>query len=218
MAGMWQVDIVHLKADQMFDYIKHIPKAVELFKKYGATPIDQYITEVGASPEVIYINKFDSFEQRSKNAESWMKDPEFLTTFKDIAGAVIKDEMFLCSANPEIGVNQPKNPQSKKNFEMIKVSDPTQIGTKLKEAVAFWDQKLGANATKLLVALHPIFYTSHCNVICIFEMPDNFDSAIGEYGKALADPHNWPKLSAQAKELEVLSRRCINPISNLKLH
>ncbi len=56
--GLWQVDIVHVKTECFFEYIKLIPSGIELMKKAGAQPINQYITEAGGAPEVVFISKF----------------------------------------------------------------------------------------------------------------------------------------------------------------
>ena len=56
--GIWEVDIVFVKTECFFDYLKCIPKGTELMKKHGATPINQYMVEAGGAPEVVLIYKY----------------------------------------------------------------------------------------------------------------------------------------------------------------
>ncbi len=58
-----QVDIVHLKPECFFEYIKLIPSAMELVKKAGGHPVIQYMTEAGGAPEVIFLTKYGKGRQ-----------------------------------------------------------------------------------------------------------------------------------------------------------
>ncbi len=48
-------------------------------------------------------------------------------------------------------------------MEKIKVSNPTEVGSRLKEMINFWQEKLGEFTFKPLVVLHPIFFTEQCS-------------------------------------------------------
>ncbi len=61
-----QVDVELVKPECFFDYMKIIPREVEIVKKAGGHPIDQYTVEAGGAPEVIFITKFGkSFTSRN---------------------------------------------------------------------------------------------------------------------------------------------------------
>jgi len=213
--GLWQVDIVHVKPEYFFEYIKHISKGVELQKKHGATPINQYFTEAGGAPEVIYITKYENFEQRAKIVEGYMKDTEFQNLFKETAKCVLRVQNYVCMANPQFGVTHPSSAKTKRMFEMIKVKDPIHYGQKIKDMVSFWQNKIGeSDAARPLILLQPIFFTQQC-VILIMEVPENLDTAFAKYGEALHDARNWHVLAEAGKTLDVQSLRLLTPVSTL---
>ncbi len=56
--GLWQIDIVHCKMEHVFEYMKLIPKIVDYMKNRGAQPMNQFFTEAGGAPEIVYITKY----------------------------------------------------------------------------------------------------------------------------------------------------------------
>ena len=56
--GIFEVDIVHVRTECFFDYLKMIPKGIELMKKHGGSPVNQFMVEAGGAPEVIFFNKY----------------------------------------------------------------------------------------------------------------------------------------------------------------
>jgi hypothetical protein len=189
-----EMRIVNAKPECKWHLLHQAENLKRLYEKSGVKVMALWMTQAGATHELITMVQHASFASRCQYKEFRMTDPEWVKFDITIAKFFTEVEDYLCKTS----INMPTmkktfTPNGKYLIQMIRTKGFLPFDSKkLFEASCEMERCEGENACPAMTILVPIMTTKQC-LIVIREFPEDTkaDAALNAYRDAHLDSKNW---------------------------
>jgi hypothetical protein len=207
-----EMRIVKAKPESKWHMLHQAENLKRLYEKSGVKVLALWMTQAGATHELITLVQHASFAARTQYKEFRMTDTEWVKFDITLSKFITEVEDFVCKTSVNMPTLKTITPTGKYLIQMIKTKGFLPFDSKkLYEASREMERVEGENACHAIGILVPIMSTTQC-LIVIREFPEDTkaDAALNAYRDAHLDSKNWGLMhdAAQhyARERNVLVR------------
>jgi hypothetical protein len=207
-----EMRVVKAKPECIWHLLNQADKLRRLYEKSGVKVLALWMTQAGATHELVTLVSHASCASRAAYKDHRMEDPEWLRFDIRIAKYYREIEDYLCKTSVHMPTLKAIDPARKYLVQMLHYKTFLPFDSKkLFEATKELEKAEGENACTAIGILVPIMSKHQC-LIVIREWPhrDSADKALNAYRDAILDPHNWAHMldtsTHLARERSVLVR------------
>jgi hypothetical protein len=199
-----EMRVVKAKPEFIWHLLHQAENLKKLYQKSGVKLLALWMTEAGATHELVTLTQFDSCAARAQYKDLRMTDPEWIKFDCLIAKYFTEVEDFVCKCSINMPTMKTINPKGKYLVQMLRYKGFLPFDSKkLFEATKELEMAEGANACPTIGILIPVMSKKHC-LIVIREWPaDNkADAALNAYMDVVLDSKNWAHMYDASKHIE----------------
>jgi hypothetical protein len=207
-----EMRVVKAKPECIWHLLTQAENLRKLYEKTGVKVLALWMTQAGATHEMVTLVQFTSCAARAQYKDTRMTCPEWVAFDCTIAKYYIEIEDYLCKTSVNFPTLKTINPTGKYLVQMLRYKGFLPFDSKkLCEATIELERAEGENACPAIGILVPMMSKHQC-LIVIREWPtDNKgDAALNAYRDAILDSKNWAHMletsTHVARERSVLVR------------
>jgi len=207
-----ELRVVKAKPECIWHLLAKAEDLKKLYEKAGVKVLATWMTQSGATHELVTLVQFQSCEARAQYKDFRMTDTEFVKFDITIAKYYYEIEDYICKTSVNFPTIKTINPTGRYLVQMFRYKGFLPFDSKkVFEATIELEKAEGHNSCPAVGILIPVMSKHQC-IIVIREFPsaDRADAALNAYRDAILDSKNWPHMyeTAQhvARERSVLVR------------
>jgi len=207
-----ELRVVKAKPEYIWHLLHQAENLKRLYEKSGVKVLALWMTQAGATHELLTLVQFPSAASRAQYKDFRMTDTEWVKFDITIAKYFNEVEDYVCKTSVNFPTLKTINPTGKYLVQTLRYKGFLPFDSKkLVEASLELEKLEGENTTRTIGVLVPIL-SKHQTLIVIREWPEDnrADDALNAYRDAVLDSKNWMHMheTAQhvARERSVLVR------------
>jgi hypothetical protein len=204
-----EMRIVKAKPECIWHLLHQAENLKRLYEKSGVKVIALWMTQAGATHEMITLVQHNSFAARTQYKEFRMTDPEWVKFDITLHKFVTEVDNFVCKTSVNFPTMRTFNPTRKYVIQMLKYKGFLPFDSKkVYEASCELEKLEGDNACTTVAMLIPMMSKKHCMIV-IREFPEDSkaDAHLNAYRDVVLDSKNWMHMHDTA--MHVARDECI---------
>jgi len=198
-----EMRVVKAKPECIWHLLHQAENLKRLYEKSGVKVLATWMTQAGATHELITLTMHTSFASRMQYLEFRTTDAEWVKFDITMAKFFFEVEDYICKTSINMPTMRTITPTKKYMIQMLRYKGFLPFDSKkMYESNMELEKMEGDNACKVVGILIPVMSTMHCMIV-IREFPEDSkcDTALNAYFDVVMDSKNWAHMHEAAMHI-----------------